>query len=183
MSWVVRSAILSQRKGSSHVWDNNLCFTFSSGIPRNAWQRCELHHKTGNSLWGIKQSDGREESQHLQSSLQKAPVLWISPMTLGTLEDLNTPVWAHVHVQALIMNDSETRMWSRQKTLKDEDNPDEVNYWRRSLIFLVWMHNWAGQKYTCVHLFIYSLESHGFWSSKQNFQELWLCSCTRKLPL
>lgn len=46
----VKAAILSQRKGSSHIWDNNPCFTFSSVIPRNAWQRCELHHKTRNAL-------------------------------------------------------------------------------------------------------------------------------------
>lgn len=60
-----------KKKGSSCVQDNNLCFTFSSVIPRNAWQRCELHHKTRNALWGIKQSDGWAEPQHLQSSLQK----------------------------------------------------------------------------------------------------------------
>lgn len=95
-----------RKKGSSCVQDNNLCFTFSSVIPRNAWQRCGLHHKTRNALWGIKQSDGRAEPQHLQSSLQK-PCESSTGEKAPLPRDANiyvickymwTPVWMHVHM-------------------------------------------------------------------------------------
>lgn len=71
--------------------------------------------------------------------------------------------------------------------LKDEDNPDELSYWWRSLIFLEWKNNWTGHKCGCIHLYIYSStdssEFLSFQARAANFQELQSHSCFRKLHI
>lgn len=159
---VFKSTILFQeKKGISHVQDNNLCSTFSGVIPRNAWRQCALHQNKECTVRGWTLTD-KQSCRWIHQricnpvyrgppALGKAP---ISTLSTRTLTVICKSTRTHAFTQVCMC-----RRWSfttlsrslnvghARMRLKDDDNPDMVQCWQRSLMFLERMNDWTGQKY------------------------------------